>query len=335
MITKAYACYNNNAIVRANSSSGGIYPLLAISIIQEGGIVFAACYDDKLNVFHKKIDKIEDICLSQGSKYVASDLGETFKWIKETSKAGKRVLFMGTPCQCAGLLSFIEAEKLNKEMIVVVDCVCHGVPGKVPWNAYKKSLEKKNFILRSVNMRDKCTGWTKGNYSWSLTDEKGNIAVMPKSKNPFMKGMLSNLTIRPSCFDCKFKGINRMTDITLGDYWGIWNHLPEMDDNKGTSLVLIHTITGMEIFNKIKGNITMADAVVEKAIKGNSCIVKSTIFNPKRKEFFSRLHNGEDFVLLIEELTSKSIQEKIKMKITSVEKVLKLNLKSLWGKGKK
>lgn len=326
MITKAYACYNNNAITRANSSSGGIYPLLAISIIQEGGIVFAACYDDKLNVFHKKIDKIEDISLSQGSKYVASDLGETFKWIKETSKAGKRVLFMGTPCQCAGLLSFIEAEKLNKEMIVVVDCVCHGVPGKVPWNAYKKSLEKKNFILRSVNMRDKCTGWTKGNYSWSLTDEKGNIAVMPKSKNPFMKGMLSNLTIRPSCFDCKFKGINRMTDITLGDYWGIWNHLPEMDDNKGTSLVLIHSEQGMNLFNNIKNNITWGDAVIDKAVNGNRCIVDSTKYNPKREAFFARLHRGEDFVSIVEDLTKVQTIERIKAKFFALLKhVIKSN----------
>lgn len=328
MNTKVYACYNNDEEIRFKSSSGGIYPLLASDIINEGGVVFAACYDNDLNVKHQKLVKLEDIYLSQGSKYVCSTLGNTFQQIKEVIKQEKKVLFMGTPCQCAGLISFLGLNNMERKNLIIVDCVCHGVPGKVSWNAYKKSLEKKNFILRSVNMRDKSTGWTKGNYSWSLSDEKGHIVVMPKSKNPFMKGMLSNLTIRPSCFDCKFKGINRMTDITLGDYWGIWNHLPEMDDNKGTSLVLIHTLAGMEQFNKIRSNITMADAVIEKAIKGNSCIVKSTKFNPRRKEFFSRLNNGEDFISLVEELTMKSTKEKLKMKLISVMKRLKQILKN-------
>ena len=323
MNTKAYACYNNNEKVRLSSSSGGIFPLLASSIINKGGVVFAACYDNNLNVKHQKIDKLEDIFLGQGSKYVCSTLGDTFQQIKDIIKQEKKVLFVGTPCQCAGLISFLGLNNIERKNLIIVDCVCHGVPGKVSWDAYKKSLEKQSFILRSVNMRDKCSGWTKGSYSWSLSDEKGHVIIMPKDKNSFMKGMLSNLTIRPSCFDCKFKGIDRTTDITLGDYWGVWNHLPEMDDNKGTSLVLIHTIAGMELLNKIRSNITLADAVVEKAIKGNSCIVKSTKFNPKRKEFFLRLNNGEDFILLIKELTMKTIKEKVKIKFVSLLKGLK------------
>lgn len=322
MVTKAYACYSNIVTSRSKSSSGGIYPLLASSIICEEGIVFAACYDDELNVFHRKIDTLEDICLSQGSKYVSSTLGKTFQYIKEASEKGKNVLFVGTPCQCAGLLSFIEMKKLNKEKIVVIDCVCHGVPGKVSWEAYKNSLAKKGFMLSKVNMRDKSTGWTKGNYSWSLTDKNGCVIAMHKNKNSFMKGMLANLTIRPSCFSCRFKGVERKTDITIGDYWGIWNHLPEMDDNKGTSLVLIHTEQGLELFNRIRDKITMAEAVIDKAVKGNVCIVESTTYNPKREEFFTRLHNGEDFILIIEDLTSLGVKEKIKIKIKSLLKAI-------------
>lgn len=323
MTTKAYACYNNDTEMRANSSSGGIYPLLASSIIQEGGVVFAACYDEKLNVFHKKIDKLDEIGLSQGSKYVSSTLGDTFQCIKKAAEKRKKVLFVGTPCQCAGLLSFIEMQKLNKEKIIVIDCVCHGVPGKVSWEAYKDSLAKKGFVLANVNMRDKSTGWTKGNYSWTLTDTNGSVATMNKNRNPFMKAMLTNLTIRPSCFECKFKGINRKTDITLGDYWGIWNHLPEMDDNKGTSLILIHTEQGMDLFNSITDKITLADAVIDKAVDGNSCIVESTKYNPKRREFFMRLHNGEDFTSIIEDLTKMSTKSKIKAKLYSLLKYLK------------
>lgn len=325
MITKAYACYNNDETIRVNSSSGGIYPLLAARVISEGGVVFAACYDNELNVKHQKLIKQEEIFFSQGSKYVCSTLGDTFLQIIEIIKQEKKVLFVGTPCQCAGLISFFDLNNLGRKNIILVDCVCHGVPGKVSWNAYKKSLEKKNFILRSVNMRDKCTGWTKGNYSWSLADEKGHVVVMPKSKNPFMKGMLSNLTIRPSCFDCKFKGINRITDITLGDYWGIWNHLPEMDDNKGTSLVLIHSEQGMNLFNNIKDKITWADAVIDKAVNGNRCIVDSTKYNPKREAFFARLHRGEDFVSIVEDLTKVNTIERIKAKFFALLHVIKPN----------
>ena len=312
MITKAFACINMNNIERARSSSGGVYPLLAHEILRQEGVVFAACYNDKLEVVHKAIVDDEGLADSQGSKYVCSRLGDTFAEISNYVKADKKVLFVGTPCQCAGLISFLNEKHVRRDSVVIVDFVCHGIPGRSAWNSYKKSLSATGRVLSSVNMRDKSSGWSNGNYSWRETFVGGEESITPRREVAYMKGMLSNLYLRPSCFECSFKGIERGTDFTLGDYWGIGNHIPDMDDNKGTSLLLIHKEAGMKIFDSIKRLVQFADANIEKAIEGNSCIVKSTTRNDKREEYFKRLNQGEDFVALVTDLTKTSLIGKAK-----------------------
>lgn len=306
MSTECYACYNLNLEERKKSSSGGIYPLFAKAVIADGGAVFAACYDDNLHVVHKKITSLSDIPNSQGSKYVTSKLGDTFKAVVDTAKDG-RVLFVGTPCQCAGLISFLEANKVNWENIVVVDCVCHGVPSRMAWNQYKHSLWNKNRVLQSVNMRDKSSGWSRGNYSWMETMTDGRTIITPRREVPFMKGMLANIYLRPSCYNCRFKGVERKTDLTLGDYWGVWNHDPEMDDNMGTSLLFVHSDKGRKIFVEMGDKIRFKLIEVENAVQGNGCIVRSTSRSSKRDEFFSRIEKGEDFISVVDEITKESL----------------------------
>lgn len=323
MKTVAFACYNLCEEERTISSSGGIYPLLARSVLKNAGVVYAACYDDNLNVVHKLIEGEDGIRESQGSKYVQSSLSGTFRNIISQMKVGRKVLFVGTPCQCAGLVSLVNEIKAPRSNLYVVDFVCHGVPGGVVWNAYKGSLLRRGHKLVSVNMRDKSTGWTNGNYAWKETVDNGETIVTPRRQNLFMKGMLANLYLRPSCFSCAFKGIDRCTDITLGDYWGIWDHLPEMDDNRGTSLVFVHTDQGMRLFNGIKESIKVADANIEKAIKGNSCIVEATKYNKKREEFFERINNGEDFLKIVDDLTKTSILSKTKHMLMRIAQALR------------
>ena len=318
MKTEAYACINKNDITRKLSSSGGIYPLIAEAIIRDGGRVFAACYDEELNVAHKMLCTIEDIELSQGSKYVESSLGDTFKWVLKHSSEGRTVLFAGTPCQCAGLNSLISLRNADRKNIFLMDFVCHGIPGRVPWDAFRKTVNNQGRILTGVNMRDKSSGWRNGDYSWKFTFQDGKTSVVSRRKVAYMKGMLSNLYLRPSCHECRFKGVDRCTDITVGDYWGVWGHLPDMDDNKGTSLVILHSEAGKAMFDRIKENIRFENAVLTEAVKDNPCIIESTKYNPQREIFFKRFHAGKDFTSLVEKLTNPSLMSRLSRKIRTI-----------------
>lgn len=302
---KAYACYNKNDEERIYSSSGGIYYLTAKKIISENGIVYAACYDG-LDVAHRRIDKIEKILPSCGSKYQPSKLNDTFRQIKEDLKSKKKVLFVGTPCQCGGLLCYIG----NNNNLFCLDFICHGIPSKAAWRSYLKQINKKEKLVE-INMRDKTSGWTRYSYSWKMRYLSGKEHTILSREICYMKGFISDFYLRPSCYECRFKGINRGTDITMSDYWGVWDIQPEMDDNKGTSLILIHTEKGQKLLTDIKENLVIKEAFLEKAIQYNMSIVRSANRTEKRKLFFKQLQNGEEFEKIIEDLTKDSFKTRI------------------------
>ena len=322
MKSTVYACYANNDEIRMQSSSGGVYPLAARMIMGQGGAVYAACYDDDLNVVHERITDEEGLKRSLGSKYVCSALNYTFREVREDLKNRLPVLFVGTPCQCEGLLSYLKAAGCDRSSLTVMDFVCHGIPGRVPWREYRKSLLKEGFDLREVNMRDKKTGWTRAEYSWKLSDRQGNSRFIGQKQVPYMRGMVKNLYCRPACYECPFKGVERNTDFTVGDYWGVWRLQPEMDDNKGTSLLMIHTEKGREIWEGIKRDISYKEADLEGAVEANVCIVRSCSKNPDREIFFKKIRAGEDFSDVVKELTKESawdkFREKAKRKVRSV-----------------
>lgn len=342
MKSTVYACYANDNETRMQSSSGGVYPLVARKVLQQGGTVYAACYDSDLNVVHERITDEEGLKKSLGSKYVCSTLGDTFRKIREDLKNGSQVFFVGTPCQCEGLRSYLkatgaersdpkpaDAEKIDPGTagtgtggLIVMDFVCHGIPGRVPWREYRNSLLKEGFDLREVNMRDKKTGWTRAEYAWKLLDKQGNSRYIGQKQVPYMRGMIKNLYCRPVCYECPFKGVERNTDLTVGDYWGVWNLQPEMDDNKGTSLLMIHTEKGREIWDSIKEKATYKEADVSGAVDANVCIVRSCSRNPDREVFFKRIREGEDFSAVVKDLTRESawssLKDKAKRKMRSV-----------------
>ncbi len=313
--TKTYACYNIDEKERKKSSSGGIYPLVAKNIIEGGGVIYAACYDEELNVAHKRISDVTGIPESQGSKYAPSKLGSTFCDVAVDISSGKKVMFVGTPCQCAGLASFIEKKGIDRSELVLLDFICHGIPGPKAYSAYKDSFAKKGKKLVVLNMRDKSLGWSRSNYCFKETFDDGEVKVTPRRQVPYMKGMLANLYTRPSCFNCRFKGIERCTDMTLGDYWGVWDQMPGMDDGCGTSLVLVHTAEGERLFDEIRPFIKSEEADIEKAASRNACLMKSTDFNPAKAKFYEGLDKGEDFDLLIERLTKENAAKKLFKKL--------------------
>lgn len=287
--TKVFAMKNKKASERTNSASGGIFPLIAQFVIKKKGVVFGAAYDQEFEVRHIKVEKEEDIAKLQSAKYTQSIMGNTFVEVGKALSENRWVVFSGTPCQCIGLKIFLKKEY---DKLIIVDLVCHGVPSPKVWRTYIKwrsNQENDGKLPEHINMRSKYSGWSKYSYSTEFDYGNGNISRFPNGQDPFMKAFVGNICLRKSCSQCPAKGIERCSDFTLGDYWGVWNQHPEFDDNKGTSIVFTHSKKAIEILNEIKSQAECIKVDMEEAIKENSSMIVSSQEHPKRDEFLKEI----------------------------------------------
>lgn len=300
--TKAFAIKNKDDAIRSNSSSGGMFYELASYVINSGGYVCAARYNENFVVEHYLTNKLDDIKAFQGAKYSQSNSFRCFKDIKNKLDDNELLLFVGTPCQVAGLKAYL---KKDYENLILVDMICHGVPSPMVLEKYLVERQKtdapKEKIV-GVNQRSKITGWS--NYQYSIIINYSNESKYQSIQglDLFSRGFTSNLFLRKSCEDCTFKGIERYSDITLGDYWGIWNQHPDFDDNKGVSLALIHSIKGDSLFDKIKNKIDVLDVDVEKAIENNPSTINSSAPHQSRNQFFEDITGGKSVISSIEKV---------------------------------
>lgn len=314
---KSYAVFNKNEKIRLESSSGGIFSLLAEYVINNHGSVYGAVFDEDFNVKHIKINSLQDIELLRGSKYVQSRINDIFKSIKFDLKNNKIVLFTGTPCQVAGLQSFLQKKYNN---LILMDIVCHGVPSPLVWQQYIDEL-KQNYKqdIKSIYFRDKSTGWKTYSIKFLFDkDEYKNFGF----KDIYMKGFLNDIYLRPSCYNCNFKGIERISDITVADFWGIENILPKIDDDKGTSLIVIHSEKGKQLFDELSETMIFNEVDLNEAIKYNPSMISSVKYNEKRKDFFLELNSGKELINLIKEYTKVSFERRVKNKIKLIVKRL-------------
>ena len=282
--SQAYACYNKDEIIRKGSSSGGVFTLLASLVIEKGGIVYGATFNNENMVEHIKVDNINDLNKLRGSKYVQSKIGNTYFEIKDYLNQGRPVYFSGTPCQIDGLLAFLNKKYDN---LILQDIVCHGVPSPKVW---KKYLEQFNIEEdANISFRDKSTGWD----SYSFTIDQKEKFTQLSSQNEYMKVFLKNLCLRPSCYDCQSKSLHRNSDITLADFWGINYIYPKLYDNKGTSLVFINSQKGKELFENIKQSIEYKEVDIKEASKYNPSLYKSVSIPNKRNKYMENIFNND------------------------------------------
>ncbi|SFI03986.1 Coenzyme F420-reducing hydrogenase, beta subunit [Pseudobutyrivibrio sp. OR37] len=285
-IKQGYAAYNKNSVIRLNSSSGGIFSALAEYIISQGGIVAGAAFSkDYRSVEHVLIDSKDEIERLMGSKYIQSDINEIYKKISIALKEGKMVYFSGTPCQVAGLYSYLDKKYDN---LFTQDIICHGVPSNLVWNNYLEdvvpSVEKD---INYISFRNKKYGWKF--FSLIIKGKLGFIYQKKAYKDIFMRGYFENLFLRKSCYNCKFKGEKRQADITVGDFWGVENFSHKMNDDKGTSLIVIYSEKGKELWDRVSNNFESEEVDVREAYKYNTAALKSVSENEKRKLFFDNL----------------------------------------------
>lgn len=232
---KVYAYWNTNEDIRNRSSSGGMFSALAINVINNGGVVFGAKFDTDWNVIHDYAEDVDGIKAFTGSKYVQSKVGDNYRIAKQFLDSGRPVLFSGTPCQIKGLLLYLKKKYTN---LLTVDTICHGVPSPEIWQRYISQIARGRSII-NIEFRSKENGWT--NYHIKFTFKVDNQIVYeswPYYQDEYMKLFLSNLTLRPSCYNCPVRSGRSGSDITLGDFWGINDLAPEINDNKGCNIVL-------------------------------------------------------------------------------------------------
>lgn len=283
------AAYCLDEAVLNNSSSGGIFHLLAMKILEAGGIVIGAGFNKCWEVEHKIAENSEELLELQTSKYVQSRIGSTFKIIKDELKTGRWVLFSGTPCQCAGLQKYLGRVYDN---LLLIDFVCHGVPSPLVWQKYLKLRVKKVNEIQSISFRDKNLSWERYLLKFSLKNSNKYLAD-DLEHDLYLKGFLNNLYLRPSCHECKFCQKNRSVDITLADFWGVKEEVPSMYNSNGTSLVFIHSKQGKHIFKSLS-NIKMQYINFMQGVKYNPSMIKSVETPVVRKNFWKEFYQNSN-----------------------------------------
>lgn len=279
--TKAFYAFAKDENVCKNSSSGGLFTLLAAEILQRGGTVFGVGFDSEFCVCHQRIDRAEDIVRLCTSKYVQSDTGTTFREAESLLKEGKTVLFAGTPCQIAGLKKYL---KTDYENLYTQDIICHGVPSPKIWEKYLREMHNGKEIC-AISFRDKTLGWN--DFSMKVSYADGTAYRELATKDPFERAFLANLILRPSCYQCQYKTVSRISDITLADYWGVELVHPELKEQQGVSLVLTHTEKGEQLLNAVREKATVAPTDLDRATKMNHATTNSVGWHPKRETFFN------------------------------------------------
>jgi coenzyme F420-reducing hydrogenase beta subunit len=281
--TVAYAMYNTDISVRLRSSSGGIFSLISEWVLNNDGIIIGAAYTERNKVEHLATEN--DYSIFCGSKYLQSHINNAYIIAKSELEKGRYVFFTGTPCQIAGAKAYIGKDY---DKFITQDIACHGVPSELIWVKYIDYLEcKYKSDIKTINLRDKTSGW-KG-YSVRIDFANGKSYVKRRDEDPFMKLYLSNLCLRPSCYNCRFRCIDRNSDITLADFWGIDQIMPEIDDDKGLSLVLVHSPRGEKILKAVKDKIEYKRIDINKAVSGNPAIFASIKEPEKSREFWQDL----------------------------------------------
>lgn len=291
-----YAAVSKNKEQSVKSASGGIFASLAEDFINKGGVVFGASFDEDRGVLHQRVDKIENLYLLQGSKYVQSKIGSTYKEAKKLLTAGEKVLFSGTPCQVAGLRSYLGKEY---DGLLTVDIICHGVPSEKIFQSYLHFIEDKyKGKLTYFTFRDKNIGWgINGKAIFETPSGKKKNVTLWQSGSSYLFYFIKGWIYRENCYQCKYAGAHRPGDITLGDYWGIEKQHPEYlngadgwDESNGISVVIANTLKGLEVLNEIDG-LEMRSSTFEKAAYGNKQLMHPSE-KGKRQEILEQYRIG-------------------------------------------
>ena len=275
-----FAAWNRDDKIRKDSTSGGVFTVLAEYVLESGGVVFGAAFDGRQHLRHVACFRKEDLWRMRGAKYVQSDLGDCYREVKRWLQT-KPVLFSGTPCQVDGLYRYLGSRPDN---LITCDLVCHGVPSPGVWEDMVRSIEeRKGKKLQAVRFRNKVTDWKNSHFTTVFSD--GTVDTAPLFATEFGRAFGRALFLRPSCYRCQYTSMNRPGDFTLGDFWGLSAEELAEQQEKGVSLLLVNTPKGSHLFDQLP--LSRQAFAPERAIAGNPRLASPIALPADRAAFFS------------------------------------------------
>ena len=281
--TEGYIVRIKEEDIVQNSTSGGAFTAFAAHIISQGGVVYGTGYDEMMRVTCKKAETVQQLDEMRGSKFVQSYLGETFREIKALLRKGKKVLFTGTPCQNYGLIHYLGGKPDN---LVCIDFVCRGVPSPMIWKSYVDMMEKK-YGAKMIGARFKNKTFGYHATTMKIEFDNGKQWYGSGRIDPMMKAFVRELSSRPSCSQCRFKGIERISDVTMFDCYQFSQITGYKDDEKGYSSIFIHSYKGKKLFDEISDKLIVYPTEVKQLVTKNGVMVcNSAKPNPKRDQFY-------------------------------------------------
>ncbi len=295
------AGHNRDENIVKQSSSGGLFYSIATKVIEKGGIVFGAAYDKDGKVVHKAAETSEELKPLMTSKYVQSFIGDTYLRVKEELATGREVFFVGAPCQTEGLLKVLGGKSEN---LLIADFICHGVPSPKVWEDYLKFADVEG--IKKISMRDKTYGWK--THSMRI-EHSGGLILENKHKSPYLNAFLKNIILNTACFNCEFKGTKRVSDITMGDFWGVEGHSPENAHRTGTSIVLIRSDKGVQMLDSIR-DFRYNEIPLTMAEKSNTALMSSVKNLSDRDRFFAKYDRKKGLRFLRESAYRAKVKKK-------------------------
>lgn len=282
----AYIVQNRNKIVCLQSTSGGAFTGIANEVIEQGGIVFGAAFDEDFNVKHIGITSKDEVEKFRNSKYVQSDIRGTYKEVQRKIMEGQLVCYSGTPCQIEGLKRFLKKES---DKLITVDVVCRAVPSPLVWKKYvQMQQEKLDNTIGNVRFRDKRYGYKYS--SMCFTDKSGRrIYSCGVESDLMLRAFFSNICNRPSCYSCVFKKRYRVSDFTIWDCFQVGRFSKKMDNDNGATRILVHSDKGRKLFDKIKNNFEFIEIESDVAVAGSKEMFECVPINKRRNKFMNEI----------------------------------------------
>ncbi len=278
---------------RRESQSGGAFSVIAEYVLEQHGVVYGAALDDDLNCRYQRVDKTEELVKLKGSKYVQAEVGEVYQSIHEDLKRGNKVLFGGTACAVLGLKTFLGEEP---EELLTCDLVCHGVASPDIYQNYRDYQEKRHGEkLTGFNFRNKKFGWHSHMETFTLESGKEEADVLYRNL------YYGHLCMRESCYHCPFADMSRVSDITIGDFWGIEKTHAKWDDNLGISLFITNTPKGEAVFQAVSEELEFIVSNREECMQPH---LAHPVQKPKGVEFFWEEYRTRNFGYILKKYGS-------------------------------
>ena len=314
-VKKSYAAIVQNRELLMNSTSGGIFGALAAEVIFQGGSVYGCAWDENLHARHMKIECLNQLNQIQKSKYVQSDTNTTFIDVRNDIHQGRKVLYCGTACQIAGLRKFLNG---NEGQLITIEVACHGVPSPGLFQRYitwRSKIEKSQVV--DVQFRNKEKHKKGEHYKFCLKYADGKKRYYLSNEDPYYGAFLEGRTLRKTCYHCKYKQSERVSDILLGDYWGVEKEHPQFPAQYGASAIVISSDKGKQLFESIKSQLIVEDSTFEKIIKHNKSIISCAVCSKEKCLKTIDINDDELFKLLkpnfdIKKRIKSMVPEKVK-----------------------